>query len=80
MLQGHSFPVNPIAVAPWPQYKLSTKSVLQLMRNNITVIPDGTHFSDCEFNIVLLSLGVTDFLLEKTNFLDSSRVLAEFQK
>ncbi|RPD65119.1 alpha/beta-hydrolase [Lentinus tigrinus ALCF2SS1-6] len=47
--------------APWPQYELSSKSVLQLMRDNITAIPD-------------------DFLLEKTNFLDSSRVLTEFQK
>ncbi|TFK95046.1 alpha/beta-hydrolase [Polyporus arcularius HHB13444] len=47
--------------APWPQYELATKSVLQLMRDNITAIPD-------------------DFLLEKTNFLDSSRVLTEFQK
>ncbi|KAI0699381.1 alpha/beta-hydrolase [Cerioporus squamosus] len=47
--------------APWPQYELSTKSVLQLMRDNITAIPD-------------------DFLLEKTNFLDSSLVLTEFQK
>ncbi len=29
--------------APWPQYELATKSVLQLMRDNITAIPDGTH-------------------------------------
>ncbi len=28
--------------APWPQYELATKSVLQLMRDNITAIPDGT--------------------------------------
>ncbi|OBZ79051.1 Lipase 3 [Grifola frondosa] len=45
----------------WPQYELATKHVLQLMRNNITVILD-------------------DFLLAKTTFLDSSRVLNEFQK
>ncbi|KAH9920258.1 alpha/beta-hydrolase [Epithele typhae] len=37
------------------------KQVLQLMRDNITAIPD-------------------DFLIEKTNFLSSARVLAEFQK
>ncbi|KAI0363529.1 alpha/beta-hydrolase [Pilatotrama ljubarskyi] len=47
--------------APWPRFTLQAKNVLQLMRNNITVIPD-------------------DFLLEKTEFLDSTRVLAEFQK
>ncbi|KAI0361028.1 alpha/beta-hydrolase [Trametes cingulata] len=47
--------------APWPRFTLQSKQVLQLMRNNITAIPD-------------------DFLAEKTNFLDSTRVLAEFQK
>lgn len=28
--------------APWPQYTSQTKQVLQLMRNNVTAIPDGT--------------------------------------
>ena len=30
-----------ICTAPWPQYELSTQKVLQLMRDNITAIPDG---------------------------------------
>nr|VWO94043.1 Carboxylic ester hydrolase (EC [Ganoderma boninense] len=47
--------------APWPRYTESSKNVLQLMRDNITAIPD-------------------DFLIEKTNFLDSVHVLKEFQK
>jgi len=45
----------------WPQFTSSGKEVLQLMRNNITVIAD-------------------DFDLEKTNFLNSPRVLNEFEK
>ncbi|OCH95751.1 alpha/beta-hydrolase [Obba rivulosa] len=45
----------------WPEFDLESRSVLQLMRNNITVIPD-------------------DFNLEKTVFLNSERVLDEFQK
>ncbi|KAI1793184.1 alpha/beta-hydrolase [Ganoderma leucocontextum] len=47
--------------APWPRYTASSENVLQLMRDNITAIPD-------------------DFLIEKTNFLDSAHVLNEFQK
>ncbi|KAI0756254.1 alpha/beta-hydrolase [Daedaleopsis nitida] len=47
--------------APWPQFTSSSKQVLQLMRNNITAIPD-------------------DFLAQKTAFLDSARVLGQFQK
>jgi len=45
----------------WPAYNLRTKGVLQLLRDNITVIPD-------------------DWDLDQTNFLNSPRVLAEFQK
>ncbi|EIW63971.1 alpha/beta-hydrolase [Trametes versicolor FP-101664 SS1] len=47
--------------APWPQFTLETKQVLQLMRDNITAIPD-------------------DFNLQKTDFLDSTVVLGQFQK
>ncbi|OCH95752.1 alpha/beta-hydrolase [Obba rivulosa] len=47
--------------SPWPQFTPESRNVLQLMRNNITVIPD-------------------DFLLEKTTFFNSEKVLAEFQK
>ncbi|KAK7686725.1 hypothetical protein QCA50_010325 [Cerrena zonata] len=45
----------------WPAFNTQTKQVLQLMRDNITAIPD-------------------DFELEKTEFLTSPEVLAEFQK
>ncbi|KAI9056969.1 alpha/beta-hydrolase [Trametes sanguinea] len=47
--------------APWPRFTSDSKKVLQLMRGNITVVPD-------------------DFDLENTNFLNSARVLDEFQK
>ncbi|EMD42188.1 hypothetical protein CERSUDRAFT_90791 [Gelatoporia subvermispora B] len=47
--------------SPWPQFTPESRNLLQLMRNNITVIPD-------------------DFLQEKTSFLNSEKVLAEFQK
>ncbi|KAL4251537.1 Carboxylic ester hydrolase [Abortiporus biennis] len=51
--------LNPGSV--WPKFDVTSRRVLQLMRGNITAIPD-------------------DFDLEKTNFLLSQRVLAEFQK
>ncbi|KAF4571165.1 hypothetical protein EYR36_008493 [Pleurotus pulmonarius] len=47
--------------ATWPQYTQAGKQVLQLMRGNITAIPD-------------------DFDVDKTDFVNSERVLAEFQK
>ncbi|KAI0081104.1 alpha/beta-hydrolase [Panus rudis PR-1116 ss-1] len=45
----------------WPKFTSKSKSVLQLLRNNITDIPD-------------------DFNVQRTAFLTSTRVLAEFQK
>ncbi|KAG6901606.1 hypothetical protein C0995_010014 [Termitomyces sp. Mi166 len=45
----------------WPRYTLQNRSVLQLKRNNITVIPD-------------------DWDLDKTRFLNTDEVLAQFQK
>jgi carboxylesterase type B len=45
----------------WPAYTSNARNVLQLMRENITIIPD-------------------DFNAAKTDFLNSPRVLAEFQK
>jgi len=45
----------------WPHYTTASKKVLQLMRNNITVITD-------------------DFDLAKTNFLNTAKVLDEFEK
>ncbi|GLB44893.1 putative type-B carboxylesterase lipase family protein [Lyophyllum shimeji] len=47
--------------ADWPAYTLQKRKVLQLLRDNITVIPD-------------------DWDLEKTNFINSARVLDEFEK
>ncbi|KAG7089956.1 hypothetical protein E1B28_011581 [Marasmius oreades] len=45
----------------WPKYNLGTRPVLQLLRGNITVIPD-------------------DWDTDKTSFLNSERVLKEYQK
>ncbi|KAH0585508.1 hypothetical protein H2248_008744 [Termitomyces sp. 'cryptogamus'] len=45
----------------WPKYTLQNRSVLQLKRGNITVVPD-------------------DFDLDKTRFLNTDGVLAQFQK
>lgn len=32
---------NLVLLAPWPRFTLKEKNLLQLMRDNITVIPDG---------------------------------------
>ncbi|TFY83248.1 hypothetical protein EWM64_g764 [Hericium alpestre] len=54
--------VNNLNPGPaWPQFTSETKQVLQLMRDNITAIPD-------EFNA------------NRTDFLSTTKVLAEFQK
>ncbi|KAJ8072138.1 hypothetical protein PM082_015696 [Marasmius tenuissimus] len=45
----------------WPRYNLNTRPVLQLIRENITVIPD-------------------DWDTDKTDFLNTDRVLDEYQK
>jgi len=47
--------------AEWPAFTLASRNVLQLQRDNITVIPD-------------------DWDVNKTNFLNSPKVLAEFEK
>lgn len=40
-------PLHPFTIcclsAPWPQYTLESKQVLQLQRDNLTAIPDGMH-------------------------------------
>ncbi|KAL0578989.1 hypothetical protein V5O48_003029 [Marasmius crinis-equi] len=51
--------LNPGAV--WPKYNLNDRLVLQLIRDNITAIPD-------------------DWDTDKTDFLNSDRVLKEYQK
>jgi hypothetical protein len=45
----------------WPTFNVNKKEVMQIMKDNITLIPD-------------------DFNLEKTNFLNSAKVLDEFEK
>ncbi|CAL1694184.1 unnamed protein product [Somion occarium] len=45
----------------WPVFDSKSKSVMQLLRNNITIIPD-------------------DFEVQKTDFLTSPSILAEFQR
>ncbi|KAF8150884.1 alpha/beta-hydrolase [Crassisporium funariophilum] len=47
--------------AGWPRYTANSRNVLQLKRDNITVIPD-------------------DFDLEQTNFINTAKVLGEFEK
>lgn len=47
--------------ADWPAYTLRTRCVLQLLRDNITIIPD-------------------DWDLEKTKFINSAKVLDEFER
>ncbi|KAI0800726.1 alpha/beta-hydrolase [Fomes fomentarius] len=47
--------------APWPQFTPGSKQILQLQRDNTTVISD-------------------EFLASKTAFLNSPRILAQFQK
>lgn len=64
--------------APWPQYTKAGKQVLQLMRGNITAIPDGVSTG---WLMAFASLNRTvDFDVDKTDFVNSARVLAEFQK
>ncbi|TBU37595.1 alpha/beta-hydrolase [Dichomitus squalens] len=64
--------------APWPQFTPTNKVVLQLMRDNITAIPDGKLLLKCPQEHTLTAL--LDFLINKTTFLDSAHVLSEFQK
>lgn len=69
---------HPLMLAPWPQFTLQTKQVLQLMRDNITAIPDGT-LSGRYYRATNLRVFL-DFNLQKTEFADSMHVLNEFQK
>ncbi|KAF9068949.1 alpha/beta-hydrolase [Rhodocollybia butyracea] len=55
---------------PWPRYTTESKRVMQLMRDNITVIPD-THTK---------SPSDLDWGIDKTDFLLTQKVLNEFQK
>lgn len=64
--------------AQWPQYTKAGKQVLQLMRGNITAIPDGVS-TRCYMVFISLSRMI-DFDVDKTDFVNSARVLAEFQK
>ncbi|KIJ35514.1 hypothetical protein M422DRAFT_180686, partial [Sphaerobolus stellatus SS14] len=65
----------------WPQYELKTKPVLQWLTGNITVIPDGKFYI---YSMILKDIiddvSVLDFLVTKTNFENSAKVLNEFEK
>ncbi|KAI0756252.1 alpha/beta-hydrolase [Daedaleopsis nitida] len=64
---------------PWPRFNSASKQVLQLMRDNVTAISDGAAVR-LYISIIRSLTFVTDFLVEKTTFLDSRRVLGEMQK
>jgi hypothetical protein len=53
--------VNVSHTAFWPTYNLKNKKVLQIKKDNVTLISD-------------------DFNLGKTDFLNSAKVLDEFEK
>jgi hypothetical protein len=54
------------------------KPVMQLMRDNTTLIPDGMRHCVSMYN--RLTWGRSDFDVEGVEFVESGRVLAEFQK
>ncbi|KDQ59069.1 hypothetical protein JAAARDRAFT_77955 [Jaapia argillacea MUCL 33604] len=63
--------VNDLAPgAPWPQYTPKIQNVLQLLRNNVTAIPDEAVSYDM----------APDFNLFKSDFANSPEVLNEFEK
>ena len=49
------------------------------MRDNTTAIVDGETLS-CGLILIGTDYSTTDFLVQKTNFLSSPRVLSEMQK
>ncbi|KAF5349774.1 hypothetical protein D9758_010227 [Tetrapyrgos nigripes] len=64
----------------WPAYTPEDRQVMQLLRDNITVISDG---EDAQLPMSVGSLVITfmiDWDTDKTDFLNSRRVLEEFQK
>ena len=70
------------STAPWPEYSTAANAnnVMQILRNNITAIPDSTyraHFGS--------RLGTNERIylawdIDKTDFLNTQKVLDEFQK
>lgn len=67
-------------LASWPPFTAKSKNLLQLMRNNVTVIPDSTsHFIMYAVTILILT-SFKAFNLEKTQFLNSLKVLNEMEK
>jgi hypothetical protein len=68
-------------LAFWPQYNLKDKPVLQWKKDNITTIPDGEFAPWCSSEAVpYFPWTPSDFNLAKTDFLNSAKVLGEFEK
>jgi hypothetical protein len=62
----------------WPRYEQTAeKPVMQLQRGNTTLVPDGKWYLSV---IDQVTHGNLDFDLEKTDFINSVRVLGDFSK
>jgi hypothetical protein len=62
----------------WPRFnQTAEKPVMQLQRDNSTLIPDSKHYLSTCYQFID---GGPDFDLEKTDFFNMVRVLGEFQK
>lgn len=67
--------------AKWPAYENGAKTVLQLIRNNITLINDGQSSIAVKEFVLIFDFGyLIDWDLEKTNFMNTAEVLNEFEK
>lgn len=67
--------------AQWPAYKHGTKTVLQLIRNNITLIDDGQSMCNhLRYDSIFDLWSLIDWDLKRTNFINTAKVLNEFEK
>lgn len=66
----------------WPRYNLKTKTVMQLMRDNLTHILDGkAHVPSSQARELTTAPPLSsDWDTEKTDFCNTDRVHREFQK
>jgi hypothetical protein len=65
----------------WPAYKHGTKTVLQLIRNNITLIDDGQFMRNhLRYDSIFDLWSMIDWDLKRTNFINTAKVLNEFEK
>ncbi|THH13515.1 hypothetical protein EW146_g6719 [Bondarzewia mesenterica] len=73
--------VNDLNPGPaWPEFTLQTKQVLQLMRDNVTAVPDGEEYCLMRESIMTAFIFDVDWSIEQTDFLSTQKVLNEFQK